>query len=54
LPPARNVYTIVITSNGGYADLVIEHNGQINVINPRPPAASGNTLVSLEGISYRR
>jgi hypothetical protein len=52
--PARNVYTIVITGNGAYADLVIDHNGQINLISPRPPAVSGNTMVSLEGISYRR
>ena len=52
--PARDVYTIVITSNGAYADLQIAASGQINVISPRPPAVSGNAFVSLDGISYRR
>jgi hypothetical protein len=31
------VYTIVHTFNGTYADLAITPNGQIAVIDPRPP-----------------
>jgi hypothetical protein len=58
LPPAAaprsTVYTVVHTFNGTYADLAIEPNGQINVINPRPPAVQDYTFVSLEGITYRR
>ena len=58
LPPAAaprsTVYTVVHTFNGTYADLAIEPNGQINIINPRPPAVQDYTFVSLEGITYRR
>jgi hypothetical protein len=52
--PSHDVYTIVIAGNGAYADLVIGADGQINVINPRSPAVDGDTLISLDGISYRR
>jgi hypothetical protein len=44
----------VYTFNGTYADLAIEPNGQIYVINPRPPAVQDYTFVSLEGITYHR
>ena len=58
LPPAAaprsTVYTVVHTFNGTYADLAIEPNGQIDIINPRPPAVQDYTFVSLEGITYRR
>ena len=56
LPPAarpdRDVYTIVHTFNGTYADLEVATNGQLNLISPRPPAVTDYTFVSLEGISY--
>jgi hypothetical protein len=52
--PASTVYTVVHTFNGTYADLAIETNGQIAVINPRPPAVQDYTFVSLEGITYHR
>jgi hypothetical protein len=51
--PAANVFTIVHTFNGTYADLAIQSNGQIALINPRPPAVQDYTFVSLEGITYR-
>jgi hypothetical protein len=51
--PSRDVFTIVANA-GTYADLEIARNGQINVINPRPPAVNGDIVISLEGISYRR
>jgi hypothetical protein len=51
--PAANVYTIVHTFNGTYADLVIQSNGQIGLISPRQPAIQDYSFVSLEGISYR-
>jgi hypothetical protein len=57
LPPAawpnRDIYTIVHTFAGTYADLEIATNGQFNLINPRPPAATNYAFVSLEGITYR-
>jgi hypothetical protein len=52
--PASTVYTVVHTFNGTYADLAIEPNGQIFVINPRPPAVQDYNFVSLEGITYHR
>jgi hypothetical protein len=51
--PKAVVYTIVHTFNGTYADLAIETNGQIALINPRPPAVQDYSFVSLESISYR-
>ena len=52
--PGHFVYTIVHTFDGTYADLVIEPNGQIGLINPRSPMVTEYTFVSLEGITYRR
>lgn len=51
--PAATVFTIVLTT-GGYADLGIQSNGQLVLIDPRPPAAKDYSFVSLESISYRR
>ena len=52
--PKRNVFTIVHTFSGTYADISIGANGQIVLINPRPPAVKDYTFVSLEGISYQQ
>jgi hypothetical protein len=52
--PDRVVYTIVHTFNGTYADLSIAPNGQIHVIDPRPPAVKDYSFVSLEGITYEQ
>jgi len=58
LPPAarplHDVYTIVHTFNGTYADLSIGTDGSINIISPRPPAVEDLQFVSLEGISYQQ
>jgi hypothetical protein len=51
--PTRDVYTIVHTFNGTYADLAIAPNGQISVIDPRPPAVTDLSFVSFEGITYQ-
>ena len=51
--PAATVYTVVLTT-GGYADLGIQPNGQLLILDPRPPAAKDYSLVSLESLSYRR
>ena len=51
--PARDVFTIVHTFNGTYADLEIESNGTIAVIGPPSPAVEDLSFVSLEGISYQ-
>lgn len=57
LPPAarpnREVFTIVHTFAGTYADLAIAPSGQIGVIAPRPPAVQNFSFVSLEGITYQ-
>jgi hypothetical protein len=50
--PNRNVFTIVHTFNGTYADISIGSNGQIGLIDPRPPAVKDYSFVSLEGIAY--
>jgi hypothetical protein len=50
--PNRNVLTIVHTFNGTYADISIGSNGQISLIDPRPPAVKDYSFVSLEGIAY--
>jgi hypothetical protein len=52
--PTRWVYTVVPTSEGTYADLAINPQGQIFVIDPKPPAIKDYTFVSLEGITYQR
>src|SRR5215468_10066012 len=58
LPPAaspnRIVYTIVHTFNGTYADIAINPNGQIVLIDPRQPAVKDYSFVSLEGITYEQ
>jgi hypothetical protein len=58
LPPAaspnRVVYAIVHTFDGTYADIAISPNGQIALIDPRPPAVTDYSFVSLEGISYEQ
>ena len=57
LPPAarptRDVFTIVHTFAGTYADLEIESNGTIAVIGPPSPAVEDLSFVSLEGITYQ-
>ena len=52
--PTHFVYTIVHTLNGTYADLAIEPNGEIDLIDPRPPMVMDFGFVSLEGVTYRR
>jgi len=52
--PDRDVYTIVHTLAGTYADLVINTIGEVRVIGPAPPAAAGYGFLSLEGITYKR
>ena len=52
--PNRVVYTIVHTFNGTYADIAISPNGQIALIDPRPPAVKDYSFVSLEGITYQQ
>jgi len=51
--PARDVFTIVHTFNGTYADLEVETNGTIAVIGPPSPAVEDLSFLSLEGISYQ-
>jgi hypothetical protein len=50
--PQRNVFTIAHTNFGTYVDVSILTNGQIWLIDPRPPAVKDYSFVSLEGISY--
>jgi hypothetical protein len=50
--PSHVVYTIVNANGGSYADLAIQTDGAIQLINPRPPAVPNNNSVSLEGVSY--
>jgi hypothetical protein len=52
--PKRVVYTIVHTFNGTYADIAINPNGQIALIDPRPPAIKDYSFVSLECITYQQ
>src|SRR5271166_4887017 len=52
--PDRVVYTIVHTFAGTYADLAINPNGQIILIDPKPPAVKDYAFVSLEGITYEQ
>jgi hypothetical protein len=51
--PNRDVYTIVHTNYGTYADLVIKTDGSIYLLPPRSPAVKDFAFVSLEGISYQ-
>jgi hypothetical protein len=50
--PQHNVFAIAHTNFGTYADVEIRTNGQIWLIDPRPPAVKDYSFVSLEGISY--
>jgi hypothetical protein len=50
--PTRNVFTIVHTFNGTYADLAVLTNGRIEVIAPRSPAVTDLSFLSLEGITF--
>ena len=50
--PARNVFVIVHTYLGTYADLEVAQSGQINLIDPYGFAVKDYKFVSLEGISY--
>jgi hypothetical protein len=43
--PSHNVFTVVLTGAGTYADLVIATNGQVSLIDPRP-RRSGTTASS--------
>jgi hypothetical protein len=52
--PKRVVYGIVHTFNGTYADIAINPNGQIGLIDPRPPAVKDYSFVSLECITYQQ
>jgi hypothetical protein len=52
--PKRTVYMIVHTFNGTYADVSISPNGQINLINPRPPAVKDFSFVSLESLTFQQ
>jgi hypothetical protein len=49
--PTHNVFTIVHTGSGTYADLAIDTDGTINLL---PSFNTNTTFVSLEGISYRQ
>ena len=51
-PQNRVIYTIVHTFDGTYADIAMSPNGQIALIDPRPPAVKDLSFVSLEGITY--
>jgi hypothetical protein len=51
--PKADMYTIVHTLDGTYADLVIAPGGAIDVIGPRSPAVQDYGFLSLEGITYR-
>lgn len=57
LPPAArpnlDVYAIVHTFSGTYADVEITRQGSIFAIDPEPPAVTDLRFLSLEGISYR-
>lgn len=52
--PAATVYTILATVSGGYADVAILSNGNIELIDPRPPGFADYSLVSLASVTYRR
>jgi hypothetical protein len=52
--PTADVYTIICTRAGSYADLVIQTNGDIAVIAPRFPAVTEDAFVYLQGVTFRR
>jgi len=51
-PQDRVVYMIVHTFDGTYADVAVNPNGQVALIDPRPPMVKDYSFVSLEGITY--
>jgi hypothetical protein len=51
-PQGRTVFTIAHTFGGTYVDIFINPEGQINLVDPRPPAVKDYSFVSLEGITY--
>ena len=51
-PKGRNVYAIVHTFYGTYADVQILQDGRIYLTAPRSPAVTGYSFVSLDSISY--
>lgn len=52
--PSRVVYAVIHTYGGTYADVAIEPNGQIWLIDPRPPAVKDYSFVSLESVTYEQ
>jgi hypothetical protein len=52
--PGYNVYTIVATNDGTYADVAISPSGGIYLIGPAAPMLKDYSFVSLEGITYTR
>lgn len=51
--PDRDVYELVQTFFGTYADVVVTPAGQIDLIDARSPLSTEAALVSLDGISYQ-
>jgi hypothetical protein len=52
--PSRNVFVVVYTLGGSYADLEIAKNGNLTIIKPHAPAVTSLGFVSLEDITYRK
>ena len=52
--PGYNVYTVVATNDGTYADVGISPSGGIYLIGPAAPMLKDYTFVSLEGVTYTR
>lgn len=52
--PFSNIFVIVHTFAGTFADLEVARNGDIDLIDPRPPAVKDYSFVSLEGVTFRR
>jgi hypothetical protein len=50
--PSHDVYTLVHTFAGTYADLGIAPSGQISLIDPRPPAVKDYRFVSFDGVNF--
>ena len=50
--PDRDVYTIVHTMDGTYADLYIDPQGDITMIGAQHPDVTDYSFVSLEGVTF--
>ena len=50
--PSWNVFEIVHTNFGTYADVEIQTDGTIHVIPPRPPAITDFHYLSLDGLTF--